>query len=162
MHIVIIKSLFEKPILHQNEITNEPIRHNFNLVVNIHLFEKHYFCVQLDDGLLLGDHLFYFFICLTDEDWYAVALEDEDLVPMREAVHDVLKWSGDVGILKMQLGISAVLFWDFNYYNVLVRVLDGAFDELRVFLFLVEIDVSGGTDGVLEGAVNVQNLMALA
>ena len=77
-------------------------------------------------------------------------------------MHDVLKWSGDVGILKMQLGISAVLFWDFNYYNVLVRVLDGAFDELRVFLFLVEIDVSGGTDGVLEGAVNVQNLMALA
>jgi len=99
--------------------------------------------------------LFDFFISLTDENWNAMAFENEDLVLMREAVHHVLKWSGDIGILKMQLGISSVLLWDFNYYNVLVWVLDAAIYELGIFLFLVEIDVSGGTDGVLESAVNM-------
>ena len=152
--MVIIKSLFET-IFDQNKITNQPIRHNFNLIVIIHLFKIHYFSVQLDNSLLQRDHLFDFFIGLTDENWNAMAFENEDLVLMREAVHHVLKWSGDIGILKMQLGISSVLLGDFNNYNVLVWVLDAAIYELRVFLFLVEIDVSGCTDRVLEGAVNV-------
>jgi hypothetical protein len=160
MHAVLSKELVFEPIFELNEVTHQPISTNFDLVVIVHLFDIHNLRLQLNNGLLLRYQRLHFRVSLTDEDGYAIAFEDEDLVLVGEAVHDVLKWSRDVGSLEMQLRVSAVVLWNFNDYDVLVCGIDGAFDELRVFLFLVEIDLRIRADGILEGAVDVQNLKA--
>lgn len=60
----------------------------------------------------------------------------------------------------MQLGVSAIVLWNFKYHYVLVWMVDGALEELWVFLLFVEIDFRVRADGVLEGTVDVQNLEA--
>jgi len=53
MHTVIIEKPLFMCIFELNEITDQPIRNDFNLIVIIHLLKVHDFCLQLNNGLLL-------------------------------------------------------------------------------------------------------------